>query len=92
VKRVPLWMTLSALFASSFFIVANFTDVFLGLNVISGCIQVVLNVFVFISWRRGYLIATGFGKIVALIGTIFPPIMATITIVRVLVPAVISLI
>jgi len=86
-KNAKVWMSISGVCGFGFFIIANFTNIMVGLDAIAGCAQIVLNVFVFLSWRRGYKQFTGRGKYLALIGTLFPPITATITIYYVLIPA-----
>lgn len=90
-SRVKFWMVVSGFFAFSFFLIANITSIFLELNVIAGCIQVVLNIFVFSTWLRGYRISTGFKKFVIGIGVVMPIIMMSITIIRVLIPAILSI-
>ena len=80
-------MMLSGLLGLTFFLVANFTQLFYGLDIVAGCIQITLNIFVFLTWKEGVLLNKGFKKFVALIGTVVPIIMASITIIRVLLPA-----
>lgn len=80
-------MAISGLSGLAFFLIANLAHVFHGMNVLAGCIQLSINAFVFLSWRRGYQHEVGFAKFVALVGTIVPCIMASITLVRVILPA-----
>ena len=79
-------MVLSGFLGFSFFLIANFTDIFLGLNVISGLIQIALNVFVFITWFKGFQTSTGFKKFISFWGVIIPVLMAGITIINVIIP------
>ncbi len=85
-KRTAFWMALSGLTGLLLFVIANFTSIFSGSSVLAGCLQLIANTFVFISWSRGFQEATGLQKFIALLGTIVPVIMGTITIVRVLLP------
>ena len=80
------WMAISAATGLVFFLVANFTDFLVGLNIVSGLIQIALNVFVFVTWLHGYRVARGRERIVAFFGVIAPPILAGITLYRVIAP------
>lgn len=80
------WMTISALTGIIFFLIANFTDFFVGLNVVSGLIQIAINIFVFVTWLRGYRTSHGRAQFVAFFGVIAPPILAAITLYRVVIP------
>ena len=80
------WMAISAATGLVFFLVANFTDFLVGLNIVSGLIQIALNVFVFVTWLHGYRVARGRERVVAFIGVIAPPILAGITLYRVIIP------
>jgi len=80
------WMAISAATGLVFFLVANFTDFLMGLNIVSGLIQIALNVFVFVTWLHGYRIAHGHERVVAFFGVVAPPILAGITLYRVLIP------
>ncbi len=80
------WMAISAATGLVFFLVANFTDFLVGLNIVSGLIQITLNVFVFVTWLHGYRVARGRERIVAFFGVIAPPILAGITLYRVIIP------
>ncbi len=86
------WMAISAATGLVFFLVANFTALLLGLNVVSGLIQIVLNVFVFVTWLHGYHVAKGRERVVAFFGVIAPPILAGITLYRVIIPFFVSLV
>ena len=80
------WMAISAATGLVFFLVANFTDFLVGLNIVSGLIQIALNVFVFVTWLHGYRVARGRERVVAFFGVIAPPILAGITLYRVIIP------
>jgi hypothetical protein len=79
-------MAISAATGLAFFLIANFTDFLVGLNIVSGLIQIALNVFVFVTWLHGYRVAKGRERVVAFFGVIAPPILAGITLYRVIVP------
>ena len=82
------WRIISAIAGLSFFLVANCTNLFENLNILAGCLQIMVNVFVFVCWMKAYPRCHGFEKFVTFIGVIVPPIMAGITIWRVLLPAI----
>lgn len=82
------WMVISGLTGFSFFLIANFTNLFAGANVLAGCLQLCVNAFVFTVWTKAFLQSIGFKKFVAFFGVIVPIVMATITIWRVLLPAI----
>lgn len=84
------WMVVSGLAGVSFFLIANFTDFFTGSSVLAGCIQLCVNAFVFVVWGKAFLESFGFKKFIALFGVVVPVIMASITICRVLVPAILG--
>ncbi len=84
------WRVISGIAGLTFFIIANFTSIFAGLNVLAGCLQIVVNVFVFVCWAKAYPRCRGFERFVTFIGVIVPPIMAGITTWRVLLPAVLN--
>jgi hypothetical protein len=86
------WMAISAATGLVFFLVANFTDFLVGLNIVSGLIQIALNVFVFVTWLHGYRVARGRERVVAFFGVIAPPILAGITLYRVIIPFFASLV
>lgn len=82
-----LWMIISGFTGFSFFLIANFTNLFTGSRVIAGCLQLCVNTFVFIVWRKAFVQSHGFKEFVAFIGTVVPVIMASTTLWRVLIPA-----
>lgn len=84
------WRVISGIAGLTFFIIANFTNIFAGLNVLAGFLQIMVNVFVFACWAKAYPRCRGFERFVTFIGVIVPPIMAGITIWRVLLPAVLN--
>ena len=86
-KRLPFWMGVSGFLGFSFFLIANFTSVLEGLSITAACIQIVLNAFVFVVWLQAYRVAVGFKKLVAWFGVAIPAVMASVTIYRVLLPA-----
>lgn len=89
--KTKYWMSISGFSAFSFFLVANFTNWFTEINLTAGFIQVTLNLFVFLTWLKGYRNIHGkfnFKKCFVLLGVTIPPVMATITITRVIVPAI----
>ena len=81
-----LWMAISAVTGLVFFLVANFTSFFTGLNVVAGLIQIGINGFVFVTWLRGYRASHGRERFVAFSGVVAPPILASITLYRVIIP------
>lgn len=81
------WMVLSGAVGLGLFLIANLTTFMESMNVLAGMLQLGANGFVFWAWGRAFLRAKSFKKIVAGTGAIVPLIMATITIVRVLLPA-----
>lgn len=81
-----LWMAISAAIGLAFFLIANFTDFFVGLNVVSGLIQIVINIFVFVTWFSGYRSSNGRARLLAFFGVIAPPILAGTTLCRVVIP------
>jgi hypothetical protein len=80
-------MIISGFTGFSFFLIANFTHLFTGSSVLAGCLQLCVNAFVFIVWQKAFRQSIGFKKFVAFVGTVVPVIMASTTLVRVLVPA-----
>lgn len=80
------WMAISAVTGLAFFLFANFTGFLVGLNVVSGLIQILINIFVFVTWLRGYRASHGRERFVASFGVIAPTILAGITLYRVIVP------
>ena len=81
-----LWMAISAAIGLAFFLIANFTDFFVGLNVASGLVQIVINIFVFVTWLHGYRSSHGRARLLAFFGVIAPPILAGTTLYRVVIP------
>jgi len=69
------------------FLTANFSPVLRQKRALAGCLQLVVNALVFLSYSRGYQELTGLGKLVGLIGSIVPLVMASTTTWRVLLPA-----
>lgn len=80
------WMAISAVTGLAFFLIANLTDFFVGLNVVFGLLQIVINIFVFVTWLRGYRSSHGRERFLAFFGVIAPPILAGITLYRVIIP------
>ena len=80
------WMAISAVTGLIFFFIANFSGFFTGLNIVSGLIQIAINVFVFVTWLRGYRASHGRERVVAFFGVVAPPILAGITLYRVIIP------
>jgi len=66
-----------------FFLVANFTQVFQGLNLVAGLLQICMNIFVFMVWLKAFRESRGFKKFVAFWGVVVPVVMASITFLRV---------
>ncbi len=85
------WMLGSGLAGIAFFLVANFTSVFAGAAVLAGFIQLAINIFVFITWLRGYRLSHGRARLVALVGVLTPPTLALITLYRIIFPFLLSL-
>lgn len=81
-------MAISGFLGFSFFLVANFSNLFLGLNLVSGIMQIILNTFVFTTWLKGFRESIGFRKFIAFWGVVIPFFMAGITLVRVILPAI----
>ena len=79
-------MAISAATGLAFFLIANLTDFFVGLNVVSGLVQILINIFVFATWLRGYRASHGRERFLAFFGVIAPPILAGITLYRVIIP------
>lgn len=79
-------MAISAVTGVVFFLVANFTELFVGLNVVSGLIQIVINLLVFVTWLRGFSASQGRARLVAFFGVIAPPVLAGTTLYRVVIP------
>jgi len=84
------WRIISVVMGISFFFVANCTNFFENLNILAGGLQIIVNVFVFACWMKAYPRCCGFEKLVTFVGLIIPPFMASITIWRVLLPAILN--
>jgi hypothetical protein len=81
-------MVLSGLLGIGFFVLANLTNLFQGLSFTAGIIQLFINLFVFLVWLKAYKNTTGFTKFVAFWGIVFPFVMATVTLWRVVLPVI----
>jgi uncharacterized membrane protein len=90
VKTARILMLVSGLTGATFFILANFVHVFEGSNLLAGLIQLCINTFVFFSWKRGYETHSGKAKTFALIGTVVPCVMASITLFHVIIPEILK--
>lgn len=82
------WMAISGLTGFSFFLIANFTNFFAGSNVLAGYLQLCVNTFVFVVWKKAFTQSTGLRKFVAFFGVVVPVVMASITTCRVLIPSI----
>ena len=82
-------MAVSGITGFLFFIIANFTNLFVGSSLLAAGLQLCINTFVFIVWTKGFAQSNGFKKFVAFFGVVVPVIMASITIWRVILPALI---
>ncbi|MBZ0217055.1 MAG: hypothetical protein K8F25_10915 [Fimbriimonadaceae bacterium] len=80
------WMAISAVTGLTFFLIANFTDFFIGLNVVSGLVQISINTFVFLTWLKGFRASHGRARLVAFFGVAAPPVLVGITLYRVIIP------
>lgn len=74
----------------AFFLIANCINYFEGANIAAGLIQLAINAAVFLAWGRNFLQTHGKEKLFSLGGVLVPPVMATITGWRVLLPALIE--
>ena len=79
-------MAISAVTGLAFFLIANFTDFFVGLSIVSGFMQIAINAFVFVTWLHGFRASHGRARIIAFFGVIAPPLLAATTLYRVIVP------
>jgi len=91
-RRNSLWMMISGITGFTFFLIANFTNLFIGSAVMAGGIQLFVNAFVFIVWSKAFKQSSGLKKFNAFWGIIVPVIMASITLWRVLLPWVYNLV
>ena len=85
-QKNSVWMALSGAIGFIFFLVANFTNLFQGSSFVAGGTQILVNVFVFLVWKKAFQTSSGLKKFIAFWGIVVPVIMATITIWRVLLP------
>lgn len=88
--RHSKWMALSGTLGFVFFLIANFTSIFQGLNVLAGVLQLCINAIVFGAWGKAFLDRTGFSKLFAFFGVAVPLAMASVTIYRVLIPPILG--
>jgi len=86
-SKKEIMMIVSGVLGVTFFVTANFTNIFMGLNIISGVIQISINIFVFVMWLRGFSESKGFMKFVAAWGVIVPVVLTSVTLYRVIIPA-----
>jgi hypothetical protein len=80
------WMAISGATGIVLFLIANFTMIFSNASVMAGCLQILVNLFVFVTYSKGFIHGKGVKKFIAFFGVIVPIIMASITIRRVLLP------
>ena len=85
--RNSQWMLASGLTGFLFFVLANFTHLFAGADVMAGCLQLCVNSFVFAVWTKAFRQSKGLKKFVAFFGVVVPIVMAGTTLWRVLIPA-----
>lgn len=85
-KNEKRWITASGVCGILFFLIANFANVFHGLNVTAGFLQLAVNAFVFIVWIQIFWSAQGFKRFISFFGVVGPIITAVTTIYRVLIP------
>jgi hypothetical protein len=79
-------MAISGMCGLSFFLIANFTSIFEGLNVVAGCLQLGINVFGFTAGVRAWPRSRAFKRFSAFLWIVGPLTTATITLYRVLIP------
>jgi len=84
-------MAISGATGFSFFLIANFTTLFVGSAIIAGSLQLAVNCFVFLVWRQAFIKQAGFAKFVAFWGVAVPIVTASITLLRVFLPAALHL-
>ncbi len=86
--QTKLWMKISGGLGLAFCVIANLTNIFHGLSVPAGCIQLVINAIVFFTWLNAFRESTTRKETWFTVpGVVIPFIMASTTICRVLVPA-----
>lgn len=86
IKRNDLLMVISGMLAILFFLGANFYSEISESRVLYGSIQIVINIFVFVTWWKGFQESTGFKKFVAGWGVVVPVVLASVTLYRVILP------
>lgn len=89
-NRNRLAMGITGAVGFLFFLIANFTHIFEGANIAAGLIQLAINAAVFLAWGRNFLQTQGKERLFSLGGVLVPPVMAAITVWRVLLPALIE--
>jgi hypothetical protein len=89
-RQAKISMGLVGALGFGFFIIANFSDFSKNYTVTAGLIQVCINILVFVVWGREIKNATGKAKFICVVGTAVPAILGTVTILRVLVPAIVQ--
>ena len=84
--RDSRWMAVSGSAGFVFFLIANFTNFFVGSSQLAGYVQLCINAFVSVVWTKAFFRSHGLKKFVAFFGIVVPVVMASITILRVLIP------
>jgi len=79
-------MGISGAVGLSLFMTINFTNIWYGLDVNAAYTQIAANIFVFISWGKGFLRFYGFKKFFAFLGAAIPVCMASYTTWNVILP------
>lgn len=82
-------MTAAGLLSFLFFLISNFTDLFVGSRILAGCIQLCINVFVIAVCKNALPRSTGVKRFFAVYGIVIPLTLASITLWRVLIPAIV---
>ncbi|MES3004593.1 MAG: hypothetical protein V4690_00605 [Patescibacteria group bacterium] len=85
-NRNSLWMAISGVTGFLFFLVANLSELFVGLNLLAGSLQLCLNIFVFTVWLKAFRELKGLKKFVAFWGVCVPVVMASYTLYKVFLP------
>lgn len=88
-KSHRMWMRISGFFGLLTFFIANFTALN-NFNIICGCVQIIVNIFVFVCWLKAYKNERRFIKFIAFWGVVIPPIMAIFTFINILLPAILK--
>jgi hypothetical protein len=86
----PKLVAISGLTGLCFFAIANYTDSLQSSNVLAGMLQLGVNSFVFIVWRKAFFRSYRWGKALAFVGMMVPVVLGSVTIIRVLIPALIG--